>query len=128
MKKEMGSNRVVPVVGIVDDDEAVRTALSSLIRSTGYDAALFASAEAFLRSENRDQVDCLIIDICMPGLSGLELQRALLEENPGVPVIILSVYANELRARALHQHAVAALQKPLSDDALLGAIDLALAR
>jgi FixJ family two-component response regulator len=118
----------VPVVGIVDDDEAVRTALSSLIRSTGYDAALFASAEAFLRSENRDQVDCLIIDICMPGLSGLELQRTLLEENSGVPVIILSVYANELRARALHQHAVAALQKPLSDDALLGAIDLALAR
>jgi FixJ family two-component response regulator len=79
----MESNRLVPVVEVVDDDEAVRMALSSLIRSTGYDVAVFASPEAFLSSEHRSQLDCLIIDICMPGLSGLDLQRTLLEENHG---------------------------------------------
>lgn len=119
-------SKTAPFIGIVDDDESVRAAVDSLIRSAGYRTALFASAEALLHSDQIHEMDCLIIDIQMPRLSGLELQRRLAEANPATAVIFVSAQAEELRATALNQGAVAVLGKPFSDEALLSAIQSAL--
>jgi FixJ family two-component response regulator len=75
----MRSKTAAPLIGIVDDDESVRAAIESLIRSAGYRTALFASAEALLHSDQIHEMDCLVIDIQMPRLSGLDLQRGLAE-------------------------------------------------
>lgn len=119
-------SKTAPFIGIVDDDESVRAAVDSLIRSAGYRTALFASAEALLHSDQIHEMDCLIIDIQMPRLSGLELQRRLPEANPATAIIFVSAHAEELRATALNQGAVAVLGKPFSDEALLSAIQSAL--
>jgi FixJ family two-component response regulator len=119
-------SKTAPFIGIVDDDESVRAAVDSLIRSAGYRTALFASAEALLHSDQIHEMDCLIIDIQMPRLSGLELQRRLAEANPATAIIFVSAHAEELRATALNQGAVAVLGKPFSDEALLSAIQSAL--
>ena len=116
----------VPIIGIVDDDESVRMATSSLIRSVGYRAALFASAEAFLTSGQIDEMDCLIVDLHMPQLGGLELSQRLAEMNNPIPIIFVSALHDELRARALNEGAVAVLAKPFNDKALLSAIHSAL--
>jgi FixJ family two-component response regulator len=119
-------SKTAPFIGIVDDDESVRAAVDSLIRSAGYRTALFASAEALVHSDQIHEMDCLIIDIQMPRLSGLELQRRLTEANPATAIIFVSAHAEELRATALNQGAVAVLGKPFSDEALLSAIQSAL--
>ena len=116
----------VPIIGIVDDDESVRDAISSLIRSAGYKSALFASAEAFLNSDQIGEMDCLIVDLQMPRLTGLELLRGLAEMNNPISVIFVSAHGDELRTRALNEGAVAVLAKPFSDQALLSAIHSAL--
>src|SRR5258708_7585650 len=118
----------VPLIGIVDDDESVRDSISSLVRSAGFRSAVFASAEAFLNSDHRPEMDCLvlILDVRMPGLSGLELQRRLSEEKQSIPIIFVSAHAEQdVRATALEQGAVAFLSKPFNDEALLGAIQSA---
>lgn len=111
------------LVGIVDDDESVRESISSLLRSAGYRTAVFESAEALLRSGRfRDSV-CLVVDIRMPGLSGLELQIRLQNMNCLTPVIFVTAHStDEARRKALKQGAIAFFGKPFSDDALLQAV------
>ena len=117
----------VTIIGVVDDDESVRDALSSLIRSAGYRCELFPSAEAFLESNRMGQTDCMLLDVQMPGLSGIELQARLRKMNCPVPVIFVTAHADKaLRARALRDGATAFLEKPFNDDVLLGAIGSAL--
>jgi FixJ family two-component response regulator len=111
-----------PLICIVDDDASIREATSSLVRSAGYRAVVFESAEAFLNDERKHEFACLVLDIQMPGINGLELQRLLAEMGASIPIIIVSADSDELSARALAQGAVAILQKPFRDDALLSAI------
>lgn len=113
----------IPVISIVDDDESVREAIESLLKSVGYIAKVFPSAGDFLRSGQLDDTGCLILDVQMPGMSGLELQSRLMASKSPVPIIFISAHADaEARARALEAGAVGFLQKPFSEDALLNAI------
>ncbi|SRR5258706_513315 len=112
-----------PVVSIVDDDVSVRRSTRRLLRSSGFRAEAFASAEEFLNSERAEETACLILDLRMPGMNGLELQRRLAQNRNGIPVIFLSAHASEADERAaLQAGAVQFLRKPISKEALLGAI------
>ncbi len=113
-------------ISIVDDDESVREALKSFLKSVGFEAEAFASAEEFLNSGHLPGAACLILDVRMPGMSGVELQDRLISSHDGVPIIFISAHADEeARARALESGAVDFLQKPFSDEALLNAIHAA---
>jgi FixJ family two-component response regulator len=118
----------IPVVSVVDDDESVRAALRGLIRSVGMRVETFASAEEFLFAEPAPHADCLIVDVRMPGMSGLELQRELVANRRAIPLIFITAHATDAaaRARALRDGAVAYLIKPFSEDALLKAVNAAL--
>jgi FixJ family two-component response regulator len=117
----------IPKISIVDDDESVREALKSLLRSVGHSAEVFASAEEFLRSGNYQETQCLILDIRMPGMSGLELRRRLVTTGSRIPIIFISAHADEeARAPELGERAIAFLRKPFSDEALLSAVQSAL--
>jgi FixJ family two-component response regulator len=117
-----------PLVSVVDDDESVRESLQSLLRSVGFAVKVFASAEEFLNSSNPGDSDCLILDVRMPGMSGIELHRRLVGGNHGVPVIFITAHGSdaEVRARTLKDGAVDYLVKPFSEDALLNAVRTAL--
>ena len=109
------------MIAIVDDDDVVREAMKSLMRSLGYNASTFGSAEEFLNSEQISRTSCLITDLHMPGLSGLDLQDRLIAEGYRFPIIFLTGYPDEnVRARALKSGAVAFLSKPFNQDHLLG--------
>jgi len=111
------------VVSIVDDDVSVRRSTRRLLRSSGLRAEAFSSAEEFLDSEWAEQTACLILDLRMPGMNGLELQRRLVQTGNPVPVIFLSAHASEEDERsALQAGAVQFLRKPISKEALLSAI------
>jgi FixJ family two-component response regulator len=113
-------------ISIVDDDPAVRDALWRLMDSAGLPATAFASAEEFLASPSRDETTCLILDVRMPGMDGLELQQKLVASNWKVPIIFISAHAEaETRARALEAGAVEFFEKPFNSTALLHAIDAA---
>ncbi|MFL5309840.1 MAG: response regulator transcription factor [Myxococcales bacterium] len=113
-------------ISIVDDDESVREALKSLLKSVGFNAEAFGSAEEFLKSGQLAGTACLILDVRMPGMSGVELQDRLTASHDGLPIIFISAHADEdARQRALANGAVEFLQKPFSDEALLNAIDAA---
>ena len=115
------------LISIVDDDESVRAALKSLIDSVGLHAEVFASAEEFLRSRFLSQTDCLIADVRMPGMGGLELQDQLKASNAPIPIIFISAHDDgDARARGLRAGAVDFLQKPFSEDSLLRAISAGL--
>jgi len=115
------------MISIVDDDEAVRNATKALIRSLGYRAATFSSAEEFLASEYIGLTNCLILDVGMPGMSGLELQRELKLRGQNIPIVFITANRDEgVRPRVLAQGAVACLFKPFSDTALLEALNMAL--
>ncbi len=118
----------IPLVSVVDDDESVRESLRGLIRSIGLGVQTFASAEDFSRSEHLEKTDCLILDVRMPGMSGLELQRHLAARKRDIPIIFITAHGSDdgERARALGDGAVAYLIKPFSEDALLEAVDAAL--
>ena len=117
----------VPLIAIVDDDDSLRKSLDNLIRSVGFRTQSFASAEAFLRSNHIPDTTCLILDVRMPGMSGLELQRQLGAANWHIPIIFISAHADDdARARALAAGAVDFLYKPFHEEALLNAIDTAL--
>ena len=118
----------IPLVSIVDDDESVRESLRGLIRSIGLGVQTFASAEDFSRSEQLENTDCLILDVRMPGMSGLDLQRHLAASERDIPIIFITAHGSDegTRARALRDGAVAYLIKPFSEDALLDAVDAAL--
>jgi FixJ family two-component response regulator len=115
------------MISIVDDDESVREALWGLVRSVGYTVSTFASAEEFVNSDQLGKADCLILDVAMPGMGGIELQRRLVADHSPVPVIFITAHEDEgIRAQALRNGAEAFLIKPFSEDALLDAIQGAL--
>jgi FixJ family two-component response regulator len=117
-----------PLIAIVDDDASVRAATQALVRSLGYAAATFASGEEFLRSDGIDATSCLITDLQMPGMSGIELQRRLAADGRHMPIIFVTASpAAQARAQALAAGATAFLDKPLGDATLIACLDRALA-
>jgi FixJ family two-component response regulator len=117
----------VPLMAIVDDDDALRTSLDDLLQSVGLRVHGFASAEAFLRSDHARETACLLLDVRMPGMNGLELQRQMMAANWQIPIIFITSHVDdEARAQALAAGAVAFLYKPCREDDLLHAIDAAL--
>jgi two-component system, LuxR family, response regulator FixJ len=116
-------------VAIVDDDESVRTAVHGVLKSVGLNTRSFASAEEFLRSGHQGQTACLITDIQMPGMSGLELQATLAEEEYRIPIIFITAYGDaKTRTQAMRAGAVEFLGKPFDDDLLLETVRTALER
>ena len=114
-------------ISVVDDDESVREALCRLLKSVGFAVRAFASAEEYWNSDKPGNTDCLLLDVRMPGRSGLELQRQLMAGDSKIPVIIITAYEDEsVRAQALSCHARDILIKPFSEEALLNAISKAL--
>jgi FixJ family two-component response regulator len=108
-----------PVVSIIDDDESVRVATSSLVRSLGWDARLYACAEAFLASGPADDVACIISDVQMPGMSGLEMVRRLIERGIAPPVIFITAFASDaVRRQAQGLGAKCVLAKPVDGAAI----------
>jgi FixJ family two-component response regulator len=117
----------VPVISIVDDDESLRNALGDLVRSAGFRTQEFPSAEAFLSSPHARDTACLILDVRMPGMNGLDLQRRIVAANWPIPIIFITSHADDdARARALEAGAVGFLYKPFRDDELLNAMEGAL--
>ncbi|HEX9384622.1 MAG TPA: response regulator [Gemmatimonadaceae bacterium] len=115
------------LISVVDDDDSVRDSLRGLLRSVTFGVEVFTSAEEFLSSDRMRETDCLILDVRMPGMSGLELHRRLVSSHPHLPVIFITAHGDEeLRSRALRGGAVDYLLKPFSDDALLNAVQTAL--
>src|SRR5437588_6264183 len=119
-----GNNKTV---AIVDDDEAVRVALEGLLRSAGLTARAFESAEEFIESGQQLQTACLIADIRMPGMSGLELQAKLNAEGCRIPIVFITAHGDaKMRLQALRAGAVEFLAKPFDDEALLERVCAAL--
>ena len=115
------------MIAIVDDDAVVRGAMKSLMRSLGYDASAFGSAEEFLDSEQINRTSCLITDLHMPGLSGTDLQDRLIADGHRFPIIFLTAYPDEdVRMRAMKAGAVGFLSKPCNEGHLLDCLDKAL--
>ena len=118
-----------PLIALVDDDRSVRNAVGRLLQSVGFRVALFATAEDFLQAPQHQETACLIVDLCMPGMNGLELQRQLAVRQRHLPIIFISAYGDaNTRAQALQAGAVAFLHKPFRNTVLLDTIDAALAR
>jgi FixJ family two-component response regulator len=115
------------LVAIVDDDELMRDALRGLLKAVGLPAQEFASAEEFLESGQRHQTACLIADIRMPGISGLELQAKLNADRCRIPIIFITAHGDEkMRMQAMRGGAVEFLAKPFDDEALLDSVRAAL--
>jgi FixJ family two-component response regulator len=122
-------SKVEAIVFVIDDDESVREAIRSLIRSVGLHVETFASADAFLHSKRPDVPACLILDVRMPGLSGLDLQRQLAEAGMQVPIIFITGHGDiPMSVRAMKAGAIEFLTKPFRDQDLLDAIQQALER
>jgi FixJ family two-component response regulator len=121
--------RVLHAVCIIDDDESVRTATTCFVRSLGHVARTFASAEEFLSSPYVDEAVCLIVDVNMPRMGGLELQSRLRDKGLSTPIILITAYPEErARARALGAGAIGYLDKPFDSEALIRCLDIALHR
>lgn len=121
-----GSGRLV---SIVDDDESVRRSVSNLLRSSGYSVETFESAEAFLEGMDATARRCLVLDVRMAGMSGLDLLGHLKAGGVRIPAVILTAFAEEtLRRRAMEAGAVAYLTKPFRAKAILAAVAMAVAR
>jgi len=115
------------MISIVDDDESVREATKELIRSLGYSVAVFASAEEFLLSAQLSETACLISDVQMPGLSGIDLQRRLIADGHKMPIIFITAFPDErTRNRALGAGAIGFLSKPYREESLIGCLSEAL--
>lgn len=113
-----------PIASIIDDDESVRIATSSLVRSLGWDVRLYASAEDFLASGQIADVACVISDVQMPGMSGLQLQRRLIDDGITLPVIFISAFASDaVRRQALDDGALCMLSKPVDGAAILRCLE-----
>jgi len=123
------STSKVPLISVVDDDRSVVEAIVSLLESIGYAAAGFVSAQDFLNSPQLRRTACLILDLRMPGIGGLELQRRLAAENIHTPIIFITAHGDqELSAEVLTTGVTALLRKPFSQESLLGALRSALAQ
>ena len=115
------------LVAIVDDDEDVRNAVHAVLKSAGLSPRSFASAEDFLGSSKRSETACLISDIEMPGMNGLELQARLAEDGGRIPIIFITAYGNtRTRTRAMKAGALDFLEKPFDDEILLERVRTAL--
>ena len=118
-----------PIVFVVDDDESVREALASLVRSAGMRVEVYASAQAFLARPRVDAPSCLVLDVRLPGLSGLDLQRRLAEVNTEIPIVFITGHGDvPTSVTAMKAGAVEFLLKPLADADILEAIGRAIAR
>lgn len=117
------------VIAVVDDDQSVRDALENLISSVGLEVKLFASAEDFLDSDMALQTDCAILDVRLPGISGLELQQRLATDGQSIPVIIITAQGDDkTQDEAVAAGAIAFLKKPVKEEVLLAALESALKR
>jgi len=116
-----------PIISIIDDDESMRCAIKSLVTSLGLDAHTFASPEAFLQSPHLDHTSCVITDLQMPGLNGVDLQTSLLAQGRRIPIIFVTALPEErLRARALAAGALGFLGKPFESETLIKLIEKAI--
>ncbi len=117
------TNPAGPLVAIVDDDASVRRSTRRLIRSFGFRAEAFESAEEYLASGEATTTACLILDVRMPSMDGLELQCRLADSDPPIPIVFITAQASEEEERrALHAGAIAFLRKPVDKDVLLGVL------
>lgn len=117
------------LVSVIDDDESVRESLPDLLRQFGFAAVAFASAEAFLESQVVGRTRCLVLDVAMPGMSGLDLQEELTRRHWEIPIVFITATGDQtIGPRVLAQGAVACLSKPFSDTALLYALNTAVRR
>lgn len=116
-----------PLISIIDDDESVREAIQTLMRSLGYRAEALASAQAFLSSRHRRRTSCLIADVQMPGMTGLDLYQRLSTSGEPIPTILITAYPDDGgRARALSAGVVGYLGKPFEEDDLIACVHSAL--
>ena len=116
-----------PVISIIDDDESMRCAIKSLVTSLGFGAYTFASAQKFLQSTHLDHTSCVITDLQMPGLDGVDLQKSLLAQGRRIPIIFVTAFPEErLRARAIEAGALGFLSKPFETETLIKLIDKAI--
>ena len=116
-----------PLISIIDDDESMRCAVKSLVTSLGLNARTFASAEDFLRSPHVEHTSCLISDLQMPGLSGVELQKMLLAQGRHIPIIFMTAFPEErMRSRAIEAGALGFLSKPFESQMLINLIEKAI--
>ena len=116
-----------PLLCVVDDDEMLRESLPELLREFGFAARAFSSGQEFLSSEHLDETRCLILDVAMPGMSGLDLQKELKRRGQAIPIIFITAQRDEdIRKQAFKQGAVKFLYKPFSDGDLLDAVNAAL--
>jgi FixJ family two-component response regulator len=126
--RDMATETKTKLVAIVDDDDSMRNALGGLLKAVGYPAQAFASAEEFLKSGQYHQTSCLIADIRMPGMSGLELQAQLNAERCRIPIIFITAHGDaKMRIQALRAGAVEFLTKPFDEEILLESVRAALA-
>ena len=131
MKAAMNSDKniVSPIVFVVDDDKSVREALSSLLRSEDLEVLTFSSAKDFLQFKRPDLPSCLVLDVRLPGLSGLDLQRELAAGNNPIPIIFITGHGDiPMSVRAMKAGAAEFLTKPFRDQDLLDAVRLAIKR
>lgn len=116
-----------PVICVVDDDDSILRALRRLLDATGFRVETFSSAEEFLRSEHRGRADCLVLDVHLGGLSGLDLQERLATSGAGTPIVIITAHDDvPTRERARRAGVIEYLPKPFDDDSLIAAIHRAI--
>jgi FixJ family two-component response regulator len=118
----------LPIIAVIDDDASVRVGTENLLSSLGYTVHTFRSAEEFFRSSLRNDISCVIADVRMPGMSGLELQTQLLKQGQRLPFIFITAFSEEaVRAKALSAGAICLLTKPFNKATLVQCLDAALA-
>lgn len=123
----MGSLGNIPLASIIDDDESVRIATKSLLSSLGWAVHTFASAEEYLESQSLNDTSCLIIDVQMPGMSGVELQRVLTNRGYSIPIVFITAFPEDrIERRALQGGALCFLTKPFDETSLILCLEKAL--
>jgi len=129
LEKRSGRVPEAPVISVIDDDPSVRTATARLLRSMGFSVHAFASAQEFLSSPQLNETSCVIADVQMPGMNGVELQEYLTARDHGVPIIFITAFPHEsVRERAMKGGAVCFLSKPFDEPQLLECVERALMR
>jgi FixJ family two-component response regulator len=117
----------VPLISIVDDDHSVRVAVATLVRSIGFDACSFESAEGYLASNERRKTSCIVSDVQMQGTNGLDMQSRLVTQNDRTPIIFITAFPQpDLKQRALDAGAICFLSKPFDGEALIKCIEAAI--
>jgi FixJ family two-component response regulator len=129
LEKRLGRVAEVPVISVIDDDASVRTATSRLLRSMGFTVYAFASAQEFLSSPRLRETSCVVADVEMPGMTGVELQEYLIARDHGMPIIFITAFPHDrVRERAMNAGAVCFLSKPFDEPQLLECVEQALMR